>query len=273
MFSTLFFAIMNACVKLLEHIPAHEIIFFRCFISLVASYIQLQAIGVSPWGNNKVALILRGIFGMTSLTAFFITLQRMPLASAVTIQYLSPIFTIIFAGFILNEKARPVQYLFFLLAFAGVVLVRGFDNRIATGDLLLGLTSAVFSGLAYNMIRKSRNTEHPLVVVFYFPLVALPLISVWSFTHWVNPAGWDWLLLLIVGVSTQAAQVLMTRAFQLEKASSISGWQYFGLVYSLAIGYFLFDEAYPLASLAGMLLIVAGVLMNYFYDARMAKRS
>jgi drug/metabolite transporter (DMT)-like permease len=270
--STVFFAAMNTCVKFLPHIPAHEIIFFRCVISLGFSYIQLKAININPWGNNKAALILRGIFGMTSLTAFFITLQHMPLASAVTIQYLSPIFTIIFAGFILHEKTKPVQYIFFFSAFAGVVLVHGFDERIATGDLLLGLISAVFSGLAYNMIRKSRNTEHPLVVVFYFPLVALPFITIWCITDWVSPHGWDWLLLAVIGLSTQAAQVLMTRAYQLEKASSISGLQYFGLVYSLIIGYFIFNELYPAASLGGMLLIVVSILLNYFYEDRMNRK-
>jgi drug/metabolite transporter (DMT)-like permease len=122
------------------------------------------------------------------------------------------------------------------------------------------------------MIRKSRNTEHPLVVVFYFPLVALPFITIWCITDWVSPHGWDWLLLAVIGLSTQAAQVLMTRAYQLEKASSISGLQYFGLVYSLIIGYFIFNELYPAASLGGMLLIVVSILLNYFYEDRMNRK-
>lgn len=226
---------------------------------------------MQPWGNNKVALILRGIFGMASLTAFFITLQRMPLATAVTIQYLSPIFTIIFATFILGEKSKPLQYLFFIISFAGVVMVRGFDDRIATNDLMLGILSAMFSGLAYNMIRKSRNTEHPLVVVFYFPLVALPIISVWCLTEWVNPMGWDWLFLILTGVFTQIAQVFMTKAYQLEKAAIISGLQYLGLIYSLSIGYFLFDETYSWLSLLGMALIVTGILFNLLYEKIKAK--
>ncbi len=262
---------MNTCVKFVPHIPAHQIIFFRSIISLCASFIHLKILHIHPWGNHKVALILRGIFGMASLTAFFITLQRMPLATAVTIQYLSPIFTIIFATYILGEKSKPLQYLFFIISFAGVVIVRGFDDRIATNDLILGILSAMFSGLAYNMIRKSRNTEHPLVVVFYFPLVALPIISVWCLTEWVNPVGWDWLFLILTGVFTQIAQVFMTKAYQLEKASTISGLQYLGLIYSLSIGYLIFDETYSWLSLVGMALIVTGILFNLFYEKIKAK--
>lgn len=271
MLSTVFYAIMNTCVKYMPHIPAHEIIFFRCIISLAASYTHLRMLNIPVMGNNKVALILRGIFGLISLTAFFITLQRMPLATAVTIQYLSPVFTLLFAIFILGERPRLVQFLFFLISFVGVVVACGFDRRISAGDFFLGLTSAVFSGLGYNMVRKSRATEHPLVVVFYFPLVALPFMAVWTATDWVMPTGWDWLLLLIVGASTQAAQVCMTLAYHQEKASSVSGLQYLGLIYSLLVGYFLFNEGYGAMSLLGMLLIVAGILVNYFYERWQAK--
>lgn len=264
--SILFFQLMNMCVKFIPHIPAHEIIFFRCVISLILSYIHLRILHIYPWGNRRSALILRGVFGMVSLTAFFITLQRMPLATAVTIQYLSPIFTITFAAFILNEKTRWIQYLFFIFSFAGIVIVKGFDERINNFDLALGIGSAICSGLAYTMIRKSRDSEHPLVVVFYFPLVAIPFVAVWSYFDWVTPLGSDWLFLMLTGFFTQAAQIYMTKAFQIEKASVISSIQYLGLIVSFGIGYFIFAETYTGISIMGMGMIVLGVLMNYLYD-------
>ena len=264
--ATFFFQLMNMCVKFLPDLPAHEIVFFRCLISLSISFVHLRLLQIHPWGNNKSALIWRGIFGMISLTAFFFTLQRMPLASAVTIQYLSPIFTIIFATFIVQEKSSKIQYLFFILSFIGVVFIRGFDQRISTVDLLLGISSALFSGLAYNMIRKSRNSEHPLVVVFYFPLVAFPFISVWCLFEWVTPQGSDYIFLLLTGIFTQMAQYFMTKAYQLEKASTVSSWQYMGLIFSLSIGYFIFNESYPWLALLGMLLMVTGVLANFMVE-------
>lgn len=270
--STVFFTIMNTCIKYIPHIPAHEIVFFRSIITFLVTFTQLRRLKISPWGNNKRVLILRGIFGMVALLAFFTTLQIMPLASAITLHQLSPIFTIIFAIFIVKERARPLQFLFFSLAFAGVVLIYGYDGRIDIRGLLLGVTGAVFSGLAYNMVRKTRNTEHPLVVVMYFPLVALPLISIWCAIDWVMPVGWDWLFLVVVGLSTQMAQVLLTKAYQLEKAASVSIFQYLGLIYALIIGYFLFGEVHEAGSLVGMLLIVMGILFNFLYERYSASK-
>lgn len=264
--ATVFFTIMNTCIKFIPRIPAHEIIFFRSIITFCVTFFQLKSLKISPWGNNKTVLILRGIFGLIALTSFFTTLQIMPLASAITIHQLAPIFTILFAVFIVNEKAKPLQFLFFSLSFVGVVFIYGFDNRISIKGLLLGISGAVFSGLAYNMVRKSRNTEHPLVVVMYFPLVALPIITIWCMIDWVTPIGWEWLLLIIVGLSTQIAQVFLTKAYQLEKASSVSIWQYLGLIYSLIIGYVIFDESYLFWSYIGMILIILGIVLNFFYE-------
>ncbi|MCE2495744.1 MAG: EamA family transporter [Flavobacteriales bacterium] len=104
----------------------------------------------------------------------------MPLASAVTIQYLSPLFTSIFAIFILKERMASIQWLFFGLSIAGVVVLKRFDPGINLLYMMLGLGSAFFAGLAYNAIRKVRGTDHPVVVVFYFPLIATPIMAVLS---------------------------------------------------------------------------------------------
>ena len=169
--ATIFFALMNIGVKYLSRIPAHEIVFCRALVTLIVGYILLRREKINPWGNDKRHLILRGATGTVALMMYFYTLQKMPLASAVTIQYLSPIFTIIIAGFMLRERPRSIQWLFFLIAFAGVVMVKGFDARVSVAELSLGVTAAVFSALAYNYIRRLKDSDHPLVVVFYFTRV------------------------------------------------------------------------------------------------------
>ena len=99
--SSFAFSIMTLFVKFIDGIHAFEIIFFRSVFSLIFSLTYLKIKKIAPLGNNKKYLILRGVFGVTALTLFFITLQKIPLANAVTIQYLSPIFTAIFAIFAL----------------------------------------------------------------------------------------------------------------------------------------------------------------------------
>jgi drug/metabolite transporter (DMT)-like permease len=264
MVSTFFFSLMNVTIKFVPHIPAFELIFFRALVSLVLSYVLIRYKGLSPMGNNKKFLLLRGFFGMLSLTMFFFTLQKMPLASAVTLQYLSPIFAVLFAIFFLKESVHWIQLLCFAVAFAGVAIIRGFDARVEFVYLVLGVGSAMFSGLAYNAVRKLKDSDHPLVVVFYFPLVALPVSTIACYFIWVMPEGIEWLWLILIGVFTQIAQVNLTYALQNERMASISGLNYVGIIYALLFGYFIFGETYNWIVLLGIFLVLTGVLLNFF---------
>lgn len=265
--STIFFSLMNIGVKYLPHIPAYEIVFFRALVSLIVCYFLIRREGLRLWGNNKPVLILRGVAGTVALLMFFYTLQKMPLASAVTIQYLSPIFTIILATFIMKEKPRSIQWVFFLVSFSGVLMIKGFDARVTVPELAIGVTAAVFSGLAYNFIRKLKNTDHPLVVVFYFPLVTVPFVGSYTIARWVTPSAGDWLILIMIGLATTIAQIFMTRAYQLERASNVSNFNYLGSVYAIFLGIILFDESVTWLALAGIALIILGVVMSARFRA------
>jgi|TARA_Y100000385_G_scaffold49118_1_gene45641 RarD protein len=260
--STLAFACMQICVKFLPHLPAHELILFRSLVSIVLSVAILKKLGIQLLGNNKKVLLMRGVFGTTALLMFFYTLQNIPLASAVTLQYLSPIFTALFAAIFLKEKMQMKQWLYFGVSFAGVALIKGFDERISLTFMLLGICSAMFSGMAYTCIRRLKDSEHPLVVVLYFPLVAIPIMSVLSYYKWVTPQGTDWLYLLLMGLFTQVAQLLMTKGIQSGIANKMISLKYIGTIYALAIGYLIFGESYGLMSLIGIAMVIAGVVLN-----------
>ncbi|RKX25494.1 MAG: EamA/RhaT family transporter [Candidatus Zixiibacteriota bacterium] len=265
--ATFFFALMNVGVKYLSHIPAYEVVFFRAFVSLVVCYLLVRREGLNPWGNNKPLLILRGLAGTAALTMYFYTLQHMPLASAATIQYLSPIFTIIIAGILLHESAKPIQWLFFLASFAGVLCIKGFDARVTPTELIIGVSAAICSALAYNFIRKLKGQDHPLVVVFYFPLVTVPIIGSYTLIHWVTPEPSDWIVLALIGLTTTVAQIYMTKAYQLERASNVSNYNYLGVVLALLIGFFAFGESIGFLGLGGIALITLSVFMSSRYRA------
>lgn len=253
---------MQVGVKTLQRLPVQEIVFFRALIILFIAWFMIKRKGLSPFGNNKLFLLLRGLTGAVALLLFFYILQQIPLATAVTLQYLSPIFTILFAGVIMKESASWRQWLAFIIAMGGVILVKGFDPRISMLNLAFGLASAMFSGLAYNFIRKLKDYDDPDVIVFYFPLVTIPVVFPFLLTSWVWPSGWEWLVLLFVGVCTLIAQMAMTRAYQLEKASDVIIFKYLGIIFALAFGYLLFGEVLQPLSLVGIVIVVAGVLLG-----------
>lgn len=257
-----FFSLMQLCVKFLKHLPTTELVFFRSIVSLVASLIHLRIVGVHPLGNNKKFLILRGVFGATALSLFFYTLQSLPISTASIIQYTSPIFTAFFAIFILKEPMKPKQWLYFAIAFGGIAFIKGFDNRVEAQFLIAGIVSAVFSGLAYNCIRMLKDTDHPVVVVLYFPLVAAPVMGILSVFNWVTPTGWDWALLLLMGLLTQIAQINMTKAYQTAQANKVASLKYIGVGFGLAIDFFIFQYTFEWGALLGMLLVLIGIVLN-----------
>src|SRR5210317_2014210 len=124
LFATLFFSLMNVAVKLLPHIPAVEIVFFRSVVSLILSYGILKAQKVHIWGKNYKLLILRGASGAMALVLYFRLIQDIPLASATTILFLSPVFASILGIFFVNEEVRPIQWFFYIISFLGILMIK-----------------------------------------------------------------------------------------------------------------------------------------------------
>jgi len=266
--STLAFFLANICVKQVAHIPAMETVFFRCTIASVFCFIGLHRAKADWKGTNHTQLLLRGVFGTTALFLFFITLQNIPLASAMTIQYLSPIFTTVIAIFFLGESVPKLQWLFYALAFSGVLLIERSDARISPFYLAIGIISAFCSGMAYNLVRSMKGKEHPLTVVLHFQLIGVVVGFISLFFAWKTPMGWDWLYLFLVGVFAQAGQIFLTNALQKERVASVAIVNYSGLIYALLAGSILFAEQQSAVSLAGMLLVVFGVLLSVVYSNR-----
>ncbi|MFD2555852.1 DMT family transporter [Sphingobacterium tabacisoli] len=259
-----FFAIMNVCVKYVTHLPTLEVVLFRSVFSLIVTYYLLRKNNIPPLGKNIGTLTLRGIAGCLGLIGSFYTLQHIPLASAVTINYLSPFFTAILGIFIVKQKVRAIQFLYFAISITGVILLKGFDFRISTLDLIIGLGAAFFAGVAYNMIAKAKNDEHPLVIIFYFPLLTIPVAAVYCLYDWVTPIGIDWFYLLLIGVFTQLAQYYMTLSYQTANLAKVASLNYLGVIYALGFGYFIFDESFNTMSFVAIGIILIGVFLNLF---------
>jgi len=265
--ATVLFAMMKVCVKMIPQIPSVEIILFRSVISFIISFIGIKAARVSPWVNNKPMLILRGVCGSFSLLLYFLLIQQIPLATTYTLLYLAPVFTTILGIFFVKEKVFPMQWVFFALSMLGVMMVTGFDIRVEPIHLLIGVASSLGSGVAYNVIRKLKTSEHPLVIILYFPLVTTPIAGVYSFFVWQQPVGWEWFWLIMVGLFTQFAQYFMTRAYQHGELSVVSSLSYLGIVYGLGFG-FLFGETFNLLTYLGMACVVLGVVSNIWWKKK-----
>lgn len=280
MLSGLCFMIVNFVVKILGQpagtsilptystYPTHELVFFRSVISFSISAYLLRRKKIGIFGNNKKWLFLRGVAGMFALTLFFFTIQKLPIAIASTLQYLAPIFTLFFASILLSEKIKKWQWICILIAFFGVLLLGiakssgPLPSSIAWKWMLIGILSAALSGLAYVAVNKLKTTENPLNIVIYFPMISLPIMGVWCLFDFVIPQKEEWIYLLILGIFTQIAQLLMTKGFMYGDISIVTPFQYLGAIYAIIVGSVFFDEHLPYLSFVGIFLILGGVVVN-----------
>ena len=266
--STFAFACMNVTVKYLENVSAYQIVFFRSASSLFFTFGFLLKNNIPILGNNKKILILRGVVGVTSMTLFFMSIKYLSVGTAVSLRYLAPIFAGIFAVIFMKEKIWPLQWLFFIMAFLGVLVLKGFDSQINTTGLTLVIIASITSGLVYNIISKIGKSEHPVVVVNYFMVIATLTGLVLSLNSWVNPVGIEWVLLFSLGVFGYYGQVFMTKAFQSGKTDQIAPIKYVEVIFSVSLGLLVFNEIYTIWSFIGISLIIGSLILNVLYKAR-----
>jgi uncharacterized membrane protein len=188
--SALSFSLMGVCVKALgQRLPVVEVVMGRAVISLALSLGLLRRARLSPWGERRGLLVLRGVLGTAALYCVYGAIQELPLGAATVIQYLHPTFTALLAWLLLGERLSPRILLAIVLGWLGVWLLThplhlaGLPTAdlattgLAEGGLpqaavLLAVAGALLTALAYVSVRALGRSEDPLVVIFYFPLVS-----------------------------------------------------------------------------------------------------
>jgi drug/metabolite transporter (DMT)-like permease len=128
--------------------------------------------------------------------------------------------------------------------------------------VLIALAGALFTSLAYVSVRSLGNSEHPLVIVFYFPLVALPLTLPLVALDPVLPTASELLWLVGVGVFTQVGQVYLTRGLTALPAAQATAISYVQVAFAGLWGWLVFGESVDGWTVAGAVLVLAAMLVS-----------
>jgi len=263
--SALSFSLMGVCVKQVGgRIPAAEVVLARAIVSVALSWWLLRRAGVPPWGQRRGLLVWRGVIGTAALLCVYAALAALPLASATVLQYLYPPFTALLAWLMLGERIGKRVLAAMALGWAGVLLVAqpGSSLALAWQPVLIAVAGALFTALAYVSVRSLGQSEHPLVIVFYFPLVALPLSLPLVALHPVLPTPGEVAWLIGVGVFTQLGQVYLTRSLTTLPAARATAISYVQVVFAGGWGWLLFGETIDGATIAGAALVLAATLVS-----------
>jgi S-adenosylmethionine uptake transporter len=263
--AALAFAVMGVCVKFAsEHYNAMELVAYRGLVSIVIMFAWARSLKVSLKTQRIGMHAWRGIIGAVSLLAWFYALQHLPLATAMTLNYMSSIWIAAFlvGGALMYGKSSNQGALFatVLAGFGGVVMVLrpAFEaNQLWAG--FIGMMSGMTAALAYLQVTAlSRAGEPEARVVFYFAVASLLLGAVgvaftgyssWSFSHamWILP----------IGILASAGQLCMTRAYASGATMLVANLQYSGIVFAAILGVIVFGDKLPLTAWLGMVVIVA----------------
>lgn len=270
--SALGFALMSACVKYVSTygIPVFEIVAARALVSLIISYVDVKRKGISVWGNNKRLLFARGTIGTMALMCVYYSVTTLPLAEATILQYVHPVFTALLGLLFLKEKIQKSTMACIVFCLAGLlVMVQPSINSNVNYDLPLfsvttALLGALGSSIAYVIVRKLSRTEDSSVIIFYFPLVALPTSIALMWNDFVWPSVYLTFVLVLVGIFTQIGQYGLTKAMQTQSAGQASAYSYVQIVFSALLGVWLFNEIPSIWTYLGGGLIVTGALINVF---------
>ncbi len=268
--STLAFAFMNGLVKYLIEFGAYQLVFFRSLGTLILTMGFLFYKKIPVLGNKRILLITRGVAGAISLILFFLSLKYLAVGTAVVLRYLSPVFAAIFAVIWLKEKIRPIQCLFFLLAFSGVLVMKGFNNDLSFIGVFMICSSALMMGIVFVTISKIGKQDHPVVIINYFMAIGTLLGGLLALNNWRNPQGNEWIILSSLGIVGFVGQLFMTKAFQIASTNQVAPLKYLEVIFTVLIGAFWFMEIYTVWAILGMVMVITGLLLNIFYKSRKA---
>jgi drug/metabolite transporter (DMT)-like permease len=273
------FALMSSCVKLVSTygIPVFEIVAARAVVSLIISYADIKRKRISVWGNNKKLLIARGVAGSLALICVYFAVATLPLAEATILQYLHPVFTALLALVFLRERIQLSTIICIVFCIIGLLVMvsPGLTLESTTALPWLSITAALLgalgSAIAYVIVKQLSGSEDSSVIIFYFPLIALPLSVLLLGNDFVMPDTEALLLLLFVGIFTQVGQVGLTKAMQTEVASKATAYSYVQVVFSIILGWLIFSEIPSIWTWVGGSLIIIGAFINVFGSLKFKK--
>ena len=259
------FALMSVLVK---HASATfspaELVFYRSAFGLLAIWgviaVRHRHLFATLATPHATAHFWRGLSGFAALVLFFYALARLPLATAVTLNYTAPLFLAVLSAWWLRERHGRGIVGAVLLGFVGIVLLlRPTVQAQAWLPALAGLVSGMLAAVAYvNVKQLGRLGEPEWRVVFYFTLLSTFGGAAWMvFAGFHRPQPGDWGWLAGIGVTATVAQLALTRAYHRGRTLTVGSLAYATVGFSALYGVLLFGERLPWMAWLGMALVAA----------------
>ena len=266
-----FFATMGVGVKTASgSFNTVELVFYRGVVSVIFMGLVMRARRTPLYTPVPMMHAWRSVIGVLSLGAWFYAIAHLPLATAMTLNYMSGVWVAAFVvggALLYGQPQRQGPLMATVLAsFCGVIMMLRptlDQNQLFAG--LVGLLSGMGAALAYLQVTALGKVGEPEGrTVFYFSVgsvvagvlgIAFTGLTPWAEVTW-QAASW----LVPIGVLASLGQWCMTRAYSRSSTLLVANLQYSGIVFAAFYSLLLFGDQIPLLGWAGMGLIVASGL-------------
>jgi len=266
--SSIFFSVMAVLARhLSKSVPAFQLSFIRFGIGAMVMTTYFLVRRRPPDLTHAPKLLLRGLFGTGAVLTYFIAIERLGSGPATVLNYCSPIYAALFAGFFLGERPSGLARIGLGLATIGAVLV-----SVATGEFstplhpglggVAGLASGIFGGAAITVIRSLRKDTNAPTVFAAFSFVGLVVTTPLALPGWVPLDGALLPLVLVMGLLSVGGQLLFTLGMGFTSATAGSATTQLVPVLAWVLGISVLSEPVSVLSAAGALLCVSGVVLG-----------
>lgn len=270
------FSLMDMFVRMSGDLPSIQKSFFRNIVAAVFGCILvLKEKDSFQWkkGSGKY-LILRSLFGTLGILCNFYAIDHLALADASMLNKMSPFFVVIFSFLFLKEKVTAAQILLVMGAFGGSLFV--VKPTVSNLDLipsLIGLLGGLGAGAAYTMVRKlgTVGIKGPFIV-FFFSTFSCVITLPWLIFDYHAMTLWQVLVLLLAGLCAAGGQFAITAAYCYAPASEISIYDYTKVIFSMILGFVMFQQIPDFYSWVGYVIICLMAVLMFFYNKRRSAR-
>jgi drug/metabolite transporter (DMT)-like permease len=262
--SSLIFTIITLLVKIASAgFSGMFVATWRFIVGIIATLIVCKLFRISTKVENRFEWFIRGLVGSIAMVTFYLSIQLSTISRAALLCNTSPIFVAIFGYLFFKEKIRNSDVLSLLICFIGVIFIF-YDRGIYSvqGDVL-GLLSGIFSGIAIHYVKRSSMVNNSLIVYLspcLFGLMFIPF-TIREYPSFDSPS---FIAVLVVGLLTVLAQFFMTSGYRCVNPTKGSVLNYLQIPLTILLGVFFTHDRFQFKFVIGMVLILAGLMVNIF---------
>ena len=248
--SCFFFSVLAALIKFTsQFIHPIEQAFFRNILSvLILIPFVIQAKKIINKRSSIKLLVLRGIFGGTTMILLFWSYSLIPLSQAMAVSFSTPLFIYLGAILFFKEKTSKLNNFIILLGFVLTIIIIRPDLEIRLG-VILALIAAITHAMAGLLVKEISRNESVITLMFSMVLLMTPITGLPSINIWSTPNIQEFYLLILIAVVATLGNFCWTKALSITKLTNLMSFDFSKLLFTTALGFIFFEEKIDLLTI------------------------